>query len=98
MLDKDNGIFILRTLDGYRVALIDDYGDLFDFFDLESNDWPMLYGRVYDAFRGSTVYSTHEAALQAAKNMLPCNDCLEWGIADIKLNREMKFEELNHAT
>ena len=90
-----NGVYVLVTKDGYRVAYSDNYDAMFGPFIDESFNYLPEGEEIYKVFGKSDVYDTETGALEVAKEiskffMFDLDD----GIMFIRNYPEFTFEEI----
>jgi hypothetical protein len=89
-----NGVYVLVTKDGYRVAYGNDYDSLFGAF----NDTSMNYDPKPDAFLAlfgeSEVFADEKSVLQAAFDISKRIDETDDGIMFVNNYPNLTFEEL----
>ena len=90
-----NGVYVLVTKDGYRVAYSDNYDAMLGPFIDESFNYLPEGSEIYRVFGKSDVYDTETGALEVAKEiskffMFELDD----GIMFIRNYPEFTFEEI----
>lgn len=89
-----DGIYILETKDGYRVAYYREYDDFFGSYDDNTLNYPPNSAKFKYVFGQCTVHKNSDDALSEAFQINKKYDEPEYGIMFIKNYRNMTFEEL----
>lgn len=86
------GIFIFQTLDGFRVAPVDNYDALYDEFNPDMVQY--IFQPYFEKIFGSCKALKDTEAIEVAKNMAKAYNELPDGIRMITTYRNYSFEDI----
>jgi len=86
-MSADNGVYVLQTSDGFRVAHAQAIENIFEYNppNFSENLDPEM-AREY--FKGSSVYSSYEAAMEHAVKVLRRVPVCEYGVQFIDCHKQ----------